>query len=164
MPAGRPAAIINQRMLELRFGAKVVLDMFDSARSGRVDGERVEEVLNEATDLMAGMCLGAFSVSDLRDLAAVDTYVRGLCCNIAMGLASLNRPGLMTAEGGNPYTKLQEKSEAKLRDIVQAKAAARFAGEETVGRNRKLQNEVNRPTATPIFAATRNDPVGPGGF
>jgi len=164
MPDGRPAAIITQRMLELRFGAKAVLDMFDSARFGRIDGERMEEVLNEATDLMAGMCLGAFTVGNLQELATVDTYVRGLCCNIAMGLASLNRPGLMTAEGGNPYVKLQEKAERKLVDIIKGKAASRFAGEETVGNNSKLRNEVNRPDAVPVFAATRANPTGPGGF
>jgi phage gp36-like protein len=150
-------------MLELRFGSKVVRDMMDEQRRGQVDPERLEEVLNEATDICAGLCLPGFTLDQLRDLAAVDYHVRGLCCDIAIGIAARARPGLLDASGKNPYLNLQDRAEKRLQAIVQARAA-RFAGEEQVSVNRKLGCEVNRPSALPVFAGTTNDPVGPGGF
>jgi len=156
------ATIVTQRMIELRFGSKTFRDMLDDDRTGQADPERVEEVLNEATDTVMGILMSGFTLAQVRDLAAVDSALRGMCCDVAIGIAGRRRPGLLSPDGKTPYTTIQERAERKLMDIAAGKR--RIAGEELAGRNAKIGVRVNRDPARHVFAASKGNPTGPGGF
>jgi phage gp36-like protein len=160
--AGQPH-LITQRMVELRYGSKVVRDYLDHDRSGRADPERVEEVLGEASDVIRGLMLPGFSLPSLQELITRDKAVRGYCCAIFMGVAAQQRPALMNAEGMNPFIKLQERSEKKLKEIAAANER-RGGREEETGRNRKLGVSTNRNPLPSVFQQTKSRRNGPGGF
>ncbi len=155
--------LITQRMVELRYGSKIVRDYLDSDRSGQADPEKVEEILGEASDVIRGLMLPGFAIKQLTDLITVDRAVRGYCCAIFMGTAALHKPSLLNDDGENTYTKLKDKAEKALKAIAAADQR-RSAGEEEVGPNRKLGVTANRNPIPSVFQATKDRPRGPGGF
>lgn len=144
-------------------GSKVFRDFLDHDRTGQADPERVEEVLDTASAIVAGLLLEAFGLEQLIRITTEDKAVAHYCVNIAMGIAATMKPGLLDAEGKNPYIKLQATAEKKLEDIANAHKR-RAAGEEIAGRNRKLGVSVNRNPMPAVFAATKKNRIGPGGF
>lgn len=159
----RPA-IITQRMLELRFGAKTVRDLLDHDRDGAADPERVEEVLNEATDVVIGILSVGFTFDQIVNLAERDYALKGYCCDVAIGVAAKHRPGLLGEDGKTPFEAIGDRAEAKLKEI--ANGTRRLSAEAVEGRNLKIGTSVNRgvPPYNPIFQGTANNKTGPGGF
>jgi phage gp36-like protein len=157
--------LITQRMVELRFGAKVIRDLFDKDRSGQADPERIEMALGEASDVVWGLLRKGFpSEAQIRDLVDNDKAVQGYCCQIFMGVAGQMKPGLLNAQGKNPYIEIQDRAEKKLAEVATA-AKRRAKGEEQAGNNRRTGVSTNRNTSQrAIFQATSDDPEGPGGF
>lgn len=149
-------------MVELYFGSKTVRDYLDHERTGTPDPERLEEWLDASSDVVRGILLPAFSLSQLQSIIGQDKAVRMYCCQIAIGIAASMKPGLINAEGKNPHIALQDRAEKKLREIVEVKRRA--GAEEIHGNNRKLGTSVNRDPIPSIFQATNADRIGPGGF
>lgn len=160
--AGQPH-LITQRMVETRFGSKVVRDYLDGDRSGQADPVKVEEILGEASDVIRGLMMPGFSLQQLTDLITRDRAVRGYCCSIFMMVAAQQKPALLDENGENAFTKLGGRGEKKLKEIAAADQR-RGGREEETGNNRKIGVSANRNPIPSVFQATKNNPRGPGGF
>ena len=153
--------LMTQRMLELRFGSKLVRDLTDRDRDGKVDPEVIEEVIKEASDRVLGILLGGFSLDQVKNLTTSDYALRGMVCDVAIGIASRARPGILSTDGKTPLLSIGKMAERDLMDIASGKR--RIAAEELKGRNRKLGVSVNLDPGSPVFAQRSDEPVG-GGF
>lgn len=158
-------AIITQAMVELRFGSKVVRDLFDGDRSGQADAARITMALDEATDTVIGLLKKGFPTEQqVQTLVDNDSAVQGLACEVFMGVAGRMKPGLLNAAGKNPYIEIGDRAEKKLKEIATA-AERRAKGEEQAGNNKRTGVSTNRNTSRySVFQATKGDPVGPGGY
>lgn len=155
--------LISQADLELRVGARRIVELTDDDADGVADEAPVAAVIQAASDRAGGKLLAAWSLAQIIALAAEDSAVRAAVVSVALGYLGERRPEFTDAQGRTLYSAQRADGLSQLDDIVRAKT--RSVGEEKVGVNRTLGTRVSRqrpPTFT--FAATGRDPKGPGGF
>jgi hypothetical protein len=111
-----------------------------------------------------GICLPAFSVAELTNMADADFAFRGYILDIAADIMARRRSEAINEKGETPFTAIRKLAEEKLEKIADAKR--RMAGEESAGLNRKLsiRTNIDRSVNPLIFQPTKNNPGGSGGF
>ena len=156
-------ALISQADLEKRFGPQTIATYLDDDGNDVAEADRVTEVLEEASDIAAGILLGSFSTAQITLLAANDYAVRGAVADIAADLMARRRPELLTSDGTTPYTAIRRTAELVLER--HAKLEGRFVGEAVAaGSNQNIRAQPNRVPYPAVFVSSKDDPIGPGGF
>jgi hypothetical protein len=160
MPA---LTLIDQAELERTLGAGTVARLCTDDGGATPDPEVVDGLILQASQHAAGILYAGFQSEDkIRALCEADASVRGHICRIWADLAAYRRPALLNDRGETPYTMGRKMAEEHLKRVSQAEARA--IGEASAGINENIDAETNRPEWDPIFAATSEDPQGPGGF
>lgn len=157
--------MISQRDLELRIGADNVARMTNDDGGTEPDPEIMQKVLIQASSRARTLLFRGFPSNDqIEELVACDEGVKMLVEDIGIGLMGDRRPGFIAADGRTPYSAFRTRAEKALRDV--ADGADRSAGEEAAGGVGTVAGEAKpaRAQRDPVFAATANDPKGPGGF
>ena len=156
------ADLIDQADVEARIGPRCLVDLLDDDGDGIADASRIAALLTAASKIARGILYRAFPSSDqIDDLVEADEGVKNDVVEIFVGLASGGRPHMLGPDGKSPFSSWRAEASKRLNAI--ADAQIRSIGEETAGANQTLTTTV-QPTRTPIFAATADDPIGPGGF
>jgi len=154
--------LITQAQLELRVGAQTVARYCCDTGADVADVTIVTEVLDEAEDIGAGLLLPGFSDAQIVLLAANGPAVRGALLAIAADLMARRRPALLDAEGRTPYSGWRKSAEQVLQRAGQAQT--RLRAESAAGNNQLISVSTNRTPPQLIFAGTKANPRGPGGF
>lgn len=156
------ADLITQADIEQRIGAAELVRLLDDDGDGVADSGNVTWALTAASAIAKGILYRAFSSeTKIEALVAADPGVLNDVVEIAVGLAGTRRPQLLGADGRSPYSHWRKDAEARLDRVASAKTRA--IGEATAGLNETVYSNVS-PTRTPLFAATKLNPTGPGGF
>ncbi len=157
------AALVSQSDVERRCGASVLVQLLDDDRDGVADPANVSEMLDVGSRDAESIMLKAWSRDQIGQLAAEDVIVREAICDICIGWAGERKPGFLQADGLTPWAKKRERGERVLHEFASGKR--RVGAEEVVGVNQTIGARVtNDVPPTFVFAATKADPRGPGGF
>jgi hypothetical protein len=155
--------LIDQAELERTLGAGTVARLCTDDGGATPDPEVVANLIEQASKHAMGILYAGFqSTEKIEALATADASLRGHIARIWADLAAYRRPALLNDRGETPYTMGRKMAEEHLRRLSQAEA--RSIGEEKAGINENIDTETNRPDWDPVFAATGEDPQGPGGF
>lgn len=160
------ALLISQSDLELHIGVQTVAQLSTDDGSETPNAAVIAKVLQGASDAARGILRSGFSddqVDDLVDaLVGDDQAVKDHVLDIAAGLLGQRRPGLLSPDGTTPFSGFRRAAEKALKETAAGKRRA--AGETNAGSNSKLKARTNQSTKKPVFASTKDDPVGPGGY
>lgn len=155
-------AVITKAELERRIGPQILAELTSDDGSGTADNTIVDAVLDEASDRGIGILWSGFpSEQQIIDLVAADAGVKGAFLDIAAELVGMRRAALQGQEGTTPYSGWAKRAEQRLAEVASGKRRAK--GEGTVGKNARLGVRY-RPERSTVFAATKDDPKGPGGY
>ncbi len=155
-------ALITKAELERRIGVHTLAELTSDDGSGQADNAIVDELLEEASDRAMGILWSGFpSEQQITDLMTADRAAKGAVLDIAAELAGMRRSGLQSEDGKTPYSGWAARAEKRLVEIAAGKRRAK--GEAEAGTNARLGVRT-RPDRRPIFAATKDNPRGPGGF
>ena len=156
------ATLITQAQLELRRGVKTVAQYCCDTGAAVANPTIVNEILEEAEDIGAGLLLPGFSDAQVVLLAANGPAVRGALLDIAADLMARRRPALLAPDGSSPYSKDRKAAEGVLERAGQAQR--RLRAEKVAGPNQLIGNSVNRDPPPLIFSGNKAEPWGRGGF
>jgi hypothetical protein len=160
--------LLSQLQLERRFGPGTVRDFADLTGDGSSVATRVEEVLREASGRMIAILRkGWADIEQIQDMclgADADPDIVGAGLDIAIAILARGRSHTLGPDGVSMYASFEAGGEKRLR--AAADGATKPDAERTVGANRlrSVGLEPNRPEQPMVFAATRDNPRGPGGF
>ncbi len=156
------ADLITQADLENRIGVTELIHLTDDDDSGQADADKITWALSTASSYAKGLLYKGFQSEEKIELVvAADPALKNDVVEIAVGLLGGRRRQLVGEDGRNPYSGWREKAEQRLQQVAVAKRRA--IGEETGGSNDTIGTTV-QPDRAMIFAATKDDPIGPGGF
>jgi len=156
------ADLVTQADVEQAFGARPLVQLLDDDQDGTADAALVSWMLTTASTRARGILYRAFpSEAKIDTIVAADESVKYDVCCIAIGVAGGRKPGLLSADGETPYTKVGLMGEKRLLQIVRGERRA--IGEAAGGTNELFKSQVT-PTRDKVFGATAADPKGPGGF
>lgn len=157
--------LITKAEIERRIGAGTLAELTNDQGGLTADDTVVDEAREEASDRAMGILWRAFpSEAQIVNLAAADRAVKGAVIQICCGILGQRRAGLQSPEGKTPWAGWEAAGEKVLKEIADGKRRAK--GEAAAGQNETLKTRINQPSPprTTIFASTKDDPVGPGGF
>lgn len=160
--------LLSQAQFERRFGAGTVRDFADATGDGSSVASRVEEVLLEASGQMIAILRRAWpDIEQLQDMCLgsdADPAVVGAGYDIAIAILARSKAHTLGPDGVSMYQSYEKNAASYLAKMVDG--ALKPDAERTVGANRlrTVGLETNRPEQPMVFAATRANPRGPGGF
>ncbi len=157
--------LITQRDLELRIGSNNVARMCNDVGGNDADQEILRKVIGQASARARTLLYRAYpSNEQIKNLVTADEGVKMLVEDLAIGLMGDRRPGFLASDGKTPYSSFRGRAEKALRAF--ADADDRPAGEESAGASSVVAAEAHpsRAQRDPVFAASSDDPKGPGGF
>ena len=165
------ADFLSRSDLEARCDAPTVLRMADRDGTGQWSEGNLailNEILIEAEGAAYSRLMKGFpSKAQVIELMGADPFLKGQVAWMALELLSERQPGFNAADGWGAYRAQYERA-AKTLDEV-GKAVKRSAGEATAGANVRVGGRLQpRPPAGDadafVFAPSRNNPRGSGGF
>ena len=154
-----------------RCDATTVTRMADRDGDGQLlegDLAILNEILIEAEGFAYTRLLKGYpSKQQCIDLLNADPFLKGQVAWIALELVSERQPGFNAADGGGAYKVQHDRAMKELEKAGTAKT--RSQGEETAGKNVRVGGRLqSRPPAGEadafVFAPSRNNPRGSGGF
>lgn len=156
------SAYIEQLDLERRVGARKVVEYCDDDGDGVADAPVVAALIQRASGVADSILLPAFSIAEIVQLMT-DPMAKGSVEDIAIAIMGGRRGEFITPDGRTPYDGWEKRGKETLRAV--ASGAERIAKEEAVGRNATIGGGVQASTpAVHVFASTRTNPGGSGGF
>lgn len=161
------ANLITQEDLERKIGVRAVAQLSNDQGGTTADTTVIGEVLGEASDIAKGLLWDAFpSDAQIEALVGADKAAKGAVTDLAIGLLGMRRLSLQDSEGKSVHERRYDRAERKLQQIAEGRVR-RAKGEATAGRNKQLgvtHNNTREAGKKTIFAATADNPKGPGGF
>lgn len=149
---------ITRDDLVQRFTARRVDQLFDDDGSGRADGDPLVTIIAEASARAHAILAPVYTGAEISALSG-DPAFRGAVAEIAMALAGRRRAEFQNDQGDAPYTTLLESAGETLRAV--ANATLKLEGG---GGNARVGGGTNRRPRSFVFATSRDDPRGPGGY
>jgi hypothetical protein len=154
---------VDQSDLEDVAGAAEVARLFCSDGSGVADPHLIASACQRASALFDSyVAQGWTDPAARRKLINDDPFLVDRISWVAMHLRAQAKTEWRDANGVAPFH--TEYSDACGHFDRLAKGKARSKGEERAGSSVMSRGRVNRPTPAFVFAASREDPKGPGGF
>ncbi len=151
---------ITRDDLVQRFTARRVDQLFDDDGSGRADGDPLVTIIAEASARAHSILAPVYTGPEITALSG-DPAFRGAVCEIAMALAGRRRAEFQNDQGEAPYAKLLDSAAQTLQAV--AKASLRLA-EDRGSANARVGGGTHSPRRRFVFATSREDPRGPGGY
>lgn len=156
------AAFVSDTDLKNRVGADTFVQLFDDDHDGIADSEPVSTVLADANKLVeAHLYRKGYTADQLKKLAQ-DSLLRRIAADIALGFAGERRVEWLDTAGKGRYDAMMVRGERRLKQI--ATAELRVPKEEKVGGHERMRGDLNKGDPALVFAASKADPKGPGGF
>jgi hypothetical protein len=156
---------ITQLDLEDTVGASNVSTYFDDDSDGVAETPLVERFLERATAYAEGILGHAWSAAPAGPLDTLDEDPRFIdaLCWIALALAAKRRPQWMLPDGSFPFAGEMKRVTGDLKTI--AAGLDHFAAEQDTTRNPQTTGSAGRALPpSPVFATSRSNPSGSGGF
>ncbi len=151
---------ITRDDLVQRFTARRVDQLFDDDGSGRADGDPLVTIIAEASARAHAILAPVYTGAEIAALSN-DPAFRGAVSEIAMALAGRRRAEFQNDQGEAPYTTLLESARETLQAVAQATLRL---GADSASGNARVGGGTNRRRPSFVFAASRDDPRGPGGY
>ncbi len=117
-------------------------------------------IIAEASARAHAILAPVYSGAEIAALSG-DPAFRGAVCEIAMALAGRRRAEFQSDAGEAPYAKLLESAGQTLQAVAQASLRLAADG---ASANARVGGGTNRPRRSFVFATSRDDPRGPGGY
>lgn len=156
-------SLISQAELERYIGAQTLARLLNDTGDDTPNAQLLEDVIQGGTDEAYGILRVAFpSDAQIFTLVQNDRSAKNAVLDIAVGLAGQRRPGLLSDDGRTPYSGFRDRGVRTLERIAAGKR--RSVGETQAGVNPTIRARTNQPDKKPVFASTKDDPTGPGGF